>query len=165
MPSAGLYFHIPFCKHKCPYCDFYSVTGLEHMAAFVKSLQRETMLRAIPELTVNTVYFGGGTPSLLPPDAVGDLLAAVKTHFHLLTNAEVTLEANPGAVSDDQLARLRDVGINRLNIGIQSFRNDALRFLGRIHDRAEAIALIDQARSAGFDNLGPDSRCDMVTHT
>lgn len=156
MPSAGLYFHIPFCKHKCPYCDFYSVTGLDHIAAFVVALQHETTLRAIPEMTVNTVYFGGGTPSLLPPDAVGDLLATVKTCFHLLTNAEVTLEANPGAVSGDELARLREVGVNRLNIGVQSFQDDALRFLGRIHDRAEAIAVIDQARSAGFDNLGLD---------
>lgn len=156
MPSAGLYFHIPFCKHKCPYCDFYSVTGLDHIASFVASLQHEIALRAVPEMAVNTVYFGGGTPSLLPPNAVGDLLAAVKTHFHLRANAEITLEANPGAVSGAELVRLREVGVNRLNIGVQSFQDDALRFLGRIHNRAEAIAVIDQARLAGFDNLGLD---------
>jgi oxygen-independent coproporphyrinogen III oxidase len=156
MPSAGLYFHIPFCKRKCPYCDFYSVTGLDHMAAFVAALQHETMLRAIPAMTVDTVYFGGGTPSLLPPDAIADLLATVKTHFNLQANTEVTLEANPGAVSGDQLARLREVGVNRLNIGVQSFRSEALRFLGRIHNPVDAVAVIDQARSAGFDNLGLD---------
>jgi putative oxygen-independent coproporphyrinogen III oxidase len=156
MPPAGLYFHIPFCKRKCPYCDFYSITGREHMAAFVAALQREIALRSAPEMAVNTVYFGGGTPSLLPPDAVGDLLATVKTRFNLLTNAEVTLEANPGAIGRDALKRLREIGVNRLNIGVQSFQDDALRFLGRIHNRADADVVIDQARSAGFDNLGLD---------
>jgi oxygen-independent coproporphyrinogen-3 oxidase len=156
MPPAGLYFHIPFCKNKCPYCDFYSVTGRDHLAPFLASLHREIALRAAPEMTVNTVYFGGGTPSLLSPPAVADVMAAVQTHFNLLADVEVTLETNPGAVGRDDLARLRKIGVNRLNIGVQSFRDDALRFLGRIHNRVEAGAVIDQARAAGFDNLGVD---------
>ena len=156
MPPAGLYFHIPFCKRKCPYCDFYSVTGRDHLAAFLAALHREIALRAAPEMTVNTVYFGGGTPSLLSPAAVADVLAAVRTHFNLLADVEVTLETNPGAVGREGLARLRKIGVNRLNIGVQSFRDDALHFLGRIHNRAEACAVIDQARAAGFDNLGVD---------
>jgi len=156
MPPAGLYFHIPFCKRKCPYCDFYSVTGRDHLAAFRAALHREIALRAAPEMTVNTVYFGGGTPSILSPPAVADVLAAVRTHFNLLADVEVTLETNPGAVGRDDLTRLRKIGVNRLNIGVQSFRDDALCFLGRIHNRAEAGAVIDQARAAGFDNLGVD---------
>jgi len=156
MPPAGLYFHIPFCKRKCPYCDFYSVTGRDHLDAFLAALHREIALRAAPEMTVNTVYFGGGTPSLLSPSAVADVLVAVRTHFNLLADVEVTLETNPGAVGREGLARLRKIGVNRLNIGVQSFRDDALHFLGRIHNRAEACAVIDQARAAGFDNLGVD---------
>ncbi len=156
MPPAGLYFHIPFCKRKCPYCDFYSVTGGDHLAAFLAALHREIALRAAPEMVVNTVYFGGGTPSLLSPSAVADVLDAVQTHFNLLADVEVTLETNPGAVGLDGLTRLRKIGVNRLNIGVQSFRDDALRFLGRIHNRAEAGAVIDQARAAGFRNLGVD---------
>jgi len=156
MPTAGLYFHIPFCKHKCPYCDFYSVTAQDDMAAFLSALQREMALRDEPQMAVNTVYFGGGTPSLCSPEAVSDLMTAVHTHFNLLGDIEVTLEANPGAVSRDDLGRLRQAGVNRLNIGVQSFQDDALRFLGRIHNRTEAVAVIEQARMAGFDNLGLD---------
>lgn len=165
MPPAGLYFHIPFCKHKCPYCDFYSVTGLEAMPAFLTALQREIALRADPQMAVNTVYLGGGTPSLCSPEAVADLMAAVNTCFNLHDHTEVTLEANPGAVSGDALVQLRAAGVNRLNIGIQSFRNDALRFLGRIHNGAEAVAVIEQARRAGFDNVGLDLICGLPGQT
>ena len=165
MPPAGLYFHIPFCKRKCPYCDFYSVTGQDHLAAFLAALHREIALRAAPAMVVNTVYFGGGTPSLLSPSAVADVLAAVQAHFNLLADVEITLETNPGAVGLDGLTRLRKIGVNRLNIGVQSFRDDALRFLGRIHNRAEAGAVIDQARSAGFDNLGLDLICGLPGQT
>ena len=156
MPAAGLYFHIPFCRHKCPYCDFYSISRLEALPAFLTALHREVALRAEPSMAVDTVYFGGGTPSLCPPDSVADLIDGVKTHFRLDAKAEVTLEANPGAVTAEDLVRLRSAGVNRLNIGIQSFREDALGFLGRIHSRTQAIAVVDQARSAGFDNLGLD---------
>jgi len=156
MAPAGLYFHIPFCKHKCPYCDFYSVTQLDRLPVFLAALQREIRLRAAPALAVDTVYFGGGTPSLCPPEAVAELLALVRTLFYLRADAEITLEANPGAVSAGDLERLRAAGVNRLNIGVQSFRDPALRFLGRIHDRAEALAVIEQARAAGFDNIGLD---------
>jgi oxygen-independent coproporphyrinogen-3 oxidase len=165
MPPAGLYFHFPFCKHKCPYCDFYSVTTLEDMAAFLSALQQEIVLRADPQMAVNTVYFGGGTPSLCSPAAVSNLMSAVQTHFNLHANAEVSLEANPGAVSRDDLVHLRATGVNRLNIGVQSFRDDALRFLGRIHNRVEALAVIDQARLAGFDNLGLDLICGLPGQT
>jgi oxygen-independent coproporphyrinogen-3 oxidase len=156
MAPAGLYLHIPFCRRKCPYCDFYSLTDLSAMPAFQQALAREMALRADPSLAVDTVYFGGGTPSLLPPEAVAMLLAAARSRFDVQAGAEVTLETNPGTVAAGALKRLRSVGVNRLNIGVQSFRDDGLRFLGRIHDRREALAVIGQARQAGFDNLGLD---------
>ncbi|MGD9332539.1 MAG: radical SAM family heme chaperone HemW, partial [Desulfobacterales bacterium] len=156
MPPAGLYFHIPFCQHKCRYCDFYSVTDRSALPAFLAALQREIGLRGDPCLAVDTVYFGGGTPSICPPDAVADLLAAVATHFDLRPKAEITLEVNPGTVKGETLRELRKIGVNRLNIGVQSFRDSGLQLLGRIHDRAAALRVITQARAAGFDNLGLD---------
>lgn len=156
MEPAGVYVHIPFCKRKCPYCDFYSLTDLDALPAFTGALQREIALRADPALAVDTVYIGGGTPSLCPPEAVAALLAAMAAHFDLHPGAEITLEANPGALDTDGLARLRRAGVNRLNLGIQSFRDETLEFLGRIHTRSDAVAAIAAARRAGFDNLGLD---------
>jgi oxygen-independent coproporphyrinogen-3 oxidase len=156
MPPAGLYLHIPFCQRKCPYCDFYSETTTDGMAGFVAGLQREITLRAEPGLAVDTVYFGGGTPSLCPPDALAELLGHIRTCFRLQEGAEITLEANPGAISSDDLVRLRSIGVNRLNIGVQSFRDDALQFLGRIHTPDEAVDVLHKARAAGFANLGFD---------
>ena len=153
---AGLYFHIPFCRRKCPYCDFYSRTDLADLPAFMDALRRELARRADPVLAVDTVYFGGGTPSLCPPEAVGEILALAGTCFDLHESAEVTLEANPGTVDADTLEQLRMAGVNRLNLGVQSFRDEGLQFLGRIHDRDQALAAIAQARGAGFDNLGLD---------
>jgi oxygen-independent coproporphyrinogen-3 oxidase len=156
MVPAGLYFHIPFCKRKCPYCDFYSQTELKALPDFLAALYREMVLRTDPALPVDSVYFGGGTPSLCPPEAVASLLATIEERFDLLCDAEVTLEANPGAIDADALLRLRQAGVNRLNLGVQSFRDDALQFLGRIHTRDAALATIAAAREAGFDNLGLD---------
>jgi len=154
--AAGLYFHIPFCRRKCPYCDFYSRTDLTVLPSFLDALQRELVLRAEPDLAVDTVYFGGGTPSLCPPEAVGEILAQVKSWFSLSETAEITLEANPGTIDADGLVRLRAAGVNRLNLGIQSFREEGLRLLGRIHNRDESLAAVAKARAAGFDNLGLD---------
>jgi len=153
---AGLYVHIPFCRRKCPYCDFYSRTDLAALPAFLDALAQELSLRADDALAVDTVYFGGGTPSLCPPEAVGEILARAKSCFDLGESAEITLEANPGTLDADTLKALRAVGVNRLNLGIQSFREAGLRFLGRIHNRDQALAAIARARAAGFDNLGLD---------
>jgi oxygen-independent coproporphyrinogen-3 oxidase len=156
MAPAGLYFHIPFCQRKCPYCDFYSLTDREALPALLAALEREVDLRSDPHLAVDTVYFGGGTPSLCPPEAVADLLARVAARFDLRAGAEITLEANPGTIDAEGLRRLRRAGVNRLNLGVQSLRDEALRFLGRIHTREAALAAIGAARRAGFDNLGLD---------
>ena len=156
MPPAGLYFHIPFCRQKCSYCDFYSLTDGSSLAEFLPALQNEIILRAAPTQPVDTVYFGGGTPSLCPPSKLAEILTTVKMHFDLQAGAEITLEVNPGTVGGDDLKHLAEIGINRLNIGIQSFRDDALRYLGRIHDRVAALGVVEKTRRAGFDNLGLD---------
>ena len=156
MVPAGIYFHIPFCQRKCPYCDFYSQTDPATLPTFLDALQRELALRAAPALAVDTVYFGGGTPSLCPPDSVAALLASVEKYFDLSPDAEITLEANPGTINSQALSLLRKAGVNRLNLGVQSFRGEALRFLGRIHTPAAAVAAIEAARKAGFGNLGFD---------
>jgi oxygen-independent coproporphyrinogen-3 oxidase len=154
---GGLYVHVPFCRRKCRHCDFYSVTDVARLPAFVDAVLAEMALAAF-EFTVpcDTLYFGGGTPSLLPPADVARLIAAARTHFRLAADAEITLEANPGAVTPDTLAAYRRAGVNRLSIGIQSFDPDQLIRLGRIHTPAAAVAAVENARGAGFSNIGID---------
>jgi oxygen-independent coproporphyrinogen-3 oxidase len=155
----GLYLHIPFCERKCPYCDFFSVPG------------HEPQLRGYPELLArhlawaaghgwggpfDSVYFGGGTPSLLPPRAVGDLLVAATRHFGLVNDAEITLEANPGTVTLESLAGYRAAGVNRLSLGLQSLDPQQLENLGRLHDATQGVQSVQAARRAGFANLSVD---------
>ncbi len=154
--AAGLYVHIPFCRRKCPYCDFYSLDRLESMSGFGDLLQTEIALRGDPRLSADTVYLGGGTPSLMPPDGVAGILTALGDHFHLETDVECTMEINPGAVSRASLSAYRQAGINRLTIGVQSFSDDALAFLGRIHTARDGIRAVQDARNAGVENLGVD---------
>lgn len=162
MPEPiSLYLHIPFCRRKCRYCNFYSVdaeegTGL--VERFLAALSREMALIAAERAgeQVATVYFGGGTPSLLTPDELDRLLADLGRHWTLGAEAEITLEANPGTLTAEGLKALRQIGVNRLSLGVQSFQDPVLRFLGRIHDRADAFRAVDLARAAGFDNLSLD---------
>jgi oxygen-independent coproporphyrinogen-3 oxidase len=152
----GLYIHIPFCKSKCGYCDFYSVTALTSMPDFIDALIEEMgMYREMFE-SFDTVYFGGGTPSILPPSQIGRILNAVRINFNLLANTEITLEVNPGDLDLAYLASLRDLGVNRLNIGVQSLDEEVLKFLGRRHSVGQAVSAIKDARKAGFSNLGLD---------
>jgi oxygen-independent coproporphyrinogen-3 oxidase len=156
---TSLYVHIPFCERKCSYCDFYSVeegTGLadEFLAALLKEIGgRADETRAA---VVDTVFFGGGTPSLLTPDQLEAILAALGAAFRIAPDAEITLEANPGTVTEQKLRAFHALGVNRLSLGLQSFHDDELRTLGRIHDRAEAIRCLELARAAGFENVGFD---------
>ena len=160
---AGLYLHIPFCRRKCPYCDFYSeevcdltIQGypdlLEQHLAWAKEhpFGATKHGRSGP---FDTVYFGGGTPSLLAPEAIAGILQAVNQNFGLTKNAEITLEANPGTVSQRSLSGFRSVGINRLSLGLQSCNDKQLTNLGRLHNRQEGIDVVKRARNAGFDNL------------
>lgn len=152
----GLYLHIPFCSAICHYCNFNR--GLMDAAlktAYVDALVTHIHRSAEPVI-VDTIYFGGGTPSLLEPAEIARLLDACATAFHLDAGAEVTMEANPETVDPAKLAGLRAAGVNRLSFGVQSFLDDELRRLGRLHGATRARAAVREARSAGFDNISLD---------
>jgi oxygen-independent coproporphyrinogen-3 oxidase len=155
---ASLYVHIPFCERKCPYCDFYSVEDTGRAEDFLGALGQEIAHRGGRGVGVSfeTIFFGGGTPSLLTPGQVERILSYLHTAFRIAPEAEVTLEANPGTVTDKKLRWFRSLGVNRLSIGIQSFHDHELKALGRIHDQAEALRCFDEGRAAGFDNISID---------
>jgi len=153
---GGLYIHIPFCKSKCLYCDFYSITDFSKAPAFLAALEREMELAGQSTLIFDTLYIGGGTPSVLAATAIEKIVAAAFKYFCIQSDAEVTIEVNPGTVALEDLRRYRQSGINRLNIGIQSFTEENLKFLGRVHSREQALSSLDWARQAGFENIGLD---------
>lgn len=161
----GLYCHIPFCSKKCPYCNFYSVPSLRRVPAFLKAIKREARLykkegifsRFMEEgREFDTLYLGGGTPSVLTHEMIGDLILHFKDCFPFSKDMEITMEANPGDLSYECMKELFNYGINRLNIGIQSFDPESLFFLGRCHSADQARLAIYMARDAGFVNLGMD---------
>lgn len=160
MIPLSLYVHIPWCEKKCPYCDFNSHVApgarpeREYLAALRRDLDQDLPLA--DGRTVQTLFIGGGTPSLLSAEFYAGLLAAVRGCLTLAADAEITLEANPGTVQPGYLRELRAVGINRLSIGVQSFDDELLPRIGRIHDARQAIAAAEEARAAGFDNLNLD---------
>ncbi len=155
---SGIYIHIPFCKSKCGYCGFYSLPSLKLKERFLEALKEEmvTRKRYLKSETVNTIYFGGGTPSLLTVSEIDDLLHLINTHYPLAENPEITLEANPDTLSLDYLQALRKMGVNRLSIGIQSFFDDDLKYLGRKHNASHARQCLDWAKQAGFINISID---------
>ncbi len=152
----GLYIHIPFCIRKCAYCGFYSVTDLTLIPDFLAALRREMSLNKDVHREFDTVYIGGGTPSVLAAADLERLIDDIRTAFTITPDAEITLEANPGDITAGLLATLRRAGVNRLNIGCQSFDDETLAFLGRRHQARQALEAIRMARDAGFDNLGID---------
>ena len=164
MPPLGLYLHVPFCAAICRYCDFNRrLFDADLERRYVSSLAREIRAgtacghaRATPGRAADTVYFGGGTPSLLDPRDVAALIAACRETFALDATAEITLEANPEPLTRDRLAGYREAGVNRLSYGVQSFRDVELARLGRLHDAARARAAFEEARQAGFDNISLD---------
>ena len=152
----GLYLHIPFCSAICNYCNFNRGLLDEGLKArYVSALSREIALAGQGQ-AVDTIYFGGGTPSLLQPGEVARLIAACREAFAVAPGTEVTLEANPETVTPESLAGFRAAGVNRLSFGVQSFRDDELRRLGRLHDTARARRAYADARVAGFDNISLD---------
>lgn len=154
---AGIYFHIPFCKQACYYCDFHFSTNLSLKRDLLTALAHETEIqRSYLQEPVDTVYFGGGTPSLADPAEIGILLQKVRSVFQVEPDAEITLEANPDDLTPLKLQGLRDEGVNRLSIGIQSFDERVLRFLNRAHDHVAARNCIPIARGAGFSNISID---------
>ena len=155
----GLYLHIPFCTAKCGYCDFNSYAGHEHMIpSYADTLVKDAGLwrEAVGGREVETVFFGGGTPSLNPVEEMAKILAGMRGAFEIAVDAEVALEANPGSITTEYLRGLRDIGFNRLSIGIQSFDDEELVVLDRIHTGEDARAAFASARAAGFDNVNLD---------
>lgn len=154
---AGLYFHIPFCKQACYYCDFHFSTSQNLKTDLIGALCAELEMQKeyLQNEPVETIYFGGGTPSLLSECNLESLFTAIGKNF-VLSDPEVTLEANPDDLSGQNLAMLKRVGINRLSIGVQSFDDGILRFLNRAHSSSDALRCLDLARNEGFDNISVD---------
>jgi len=160
LPPLALYVHFPWCVRKCPYCDFNShpLRGEIPEARYIDALLADLELD-LPRVwgrRVQTIFFGGGTPSLISPEAIDRLLAGIRARVPLAPDAEITLEANPGTVEAGRFTGYRTAGVNRLSIGIQSFDDQQLKALGRIHGRAEALAAAAAARTAGFENFNLD---------
>ncbi len=156
----GIYIHIPFCRSKCQYCDFYSLTTKEdalmdgYLWAVCKHIREAGALA--PNHIVDTVYFGGGTPSFFGADALSTILSTVRKSFDVAHDAEITFECNPDSVSDKLLRRLRNEGFNRVSMGVQCDDDEILKKLGRPHNYAQAVAAVQRIRKAGFHNLSLD---------
>lgn len=159
--NAGLYIHIPFCEIKCGYCDFFVVTRKEsQIPVYLKALKNEIEISAtdpeIKGLHFETLYLGGGTPSLLSAKQISGLIQFAKSKFQFASDPEITVETNPGTVDYEKLKAYRDSGVNRLSIGAQTFKSSELHFLDRNHTNKETIATFETARKAGFDNFNID---------
>ena len=163
--AAGCYVHVPFCASKCRYCTFYSETAHFTHTAWADAVLREARLLAPSFSCFDSLYLGGGTPSLLSDDLLELLLLELRRALPMCEDVEVSIELNPGDVDLDRARRLRAMGIDRVSLGVQSFDNAVLRFLGRRHDRACALRALDDLRSAGFDNLGLDLIWGIPDHT
>jgi oxygen-independent coproporphyrinogen-3 oxidase len=155
---AGIYVHIPFCEKKCEYCDFYSITQLNQIDQFIDALLLEIELRSqdYSDTTFHTVFFGGGTPSILSETQMEKIWNSLLIHFQFAEDAEVALEANPGMISFEKIKYFKDFGFNRLSIGVQSFNEQELQFLGRIHTVKQVYETFEHSRNAGFNNINID---------
>ena len=155
---AGIYIHIPFCKKACHYCDFHFSTSLKNKDAMVDAICKEIELRKdyVGTKEISTLYFGGGTPSLLNYSDIISIISKIKTHFVLTQDIEITLEANPDDLDKEKIAELKAAGINRLSIGVQSFFDEDLLLMNRSHTSEQAITAICEAKKAGFNNISID---------
>lgn len=157
--NCALYIHIPFCDHKCIYCDFYSIITSDNIENFLTSLKKEIAYfgkKYSNGREFSSIFFGGGTPSLMNADYIKSILGELNINFNINGNAEITIETNPGTVDLNKLKEFRQSGINRISIGIQSFNEDELKFLTRIHDKETAIQTVYNAVDAGFENISID---------
>lgn len=161
MNTAGIYIHIPFCKSKCIYCDFYSVAGQnDRIENFVDALIREIEICSVKttDWVFDTIFIGGGTPSLLNAHQMGKIIDTLNNKYDLNNVKEFTIEANPGEAPKEKLIDFKSLGINRLSIGVQSFKLDLLQFLSRIHSAEDVFRTFQSARAAGFENIN----CDLI---
>lgn len=157
--NSAIYIHIPFCDHKCIYCDFYSIITTDNIQSFLSALKKEISYYSSSynsDRNISSVFFGGGTPSLMEPDYIDEIISCLKRNFNIYKDAEITLETNPGTVDKEKLKAFKNTGINRISIGIQSFDENELKFLTRIHDSQTAINTVYDAAEAGFNNISID---------
>lgn len=155
---TGLYIHIPFCKKKCPYCDFYSIENQSEgiFAAYAARLREEAKSYKNKKIDVDTIYFGGGTPSVLSASLICGILDEVRESFNVRSDAEITIEANPSSVDLKKLEGYRKAGVNRISFGIQSACDDELQTLGRLHSFGRAKTAVEEAKAVGFENISAD---------
>lgn len=168
MKQTAIYIHIPFCDHKCIYCDFYSIINYDNVKNYLDALLKEIELRSLEHSSgreIISIFFGGGTPSFMEPDYIGRIIESIKVKFDVRKDVEVTIETNPGTVTKDKLQAFKSVGINRISIGIQSFNESELKFLTRIHDSKTAIDTVYSSADAGFENISIDLIFNLPNQT
>ncbi|MCS7054014.1 MAG: radical SAM family heme chaperone HemW [Ignavibacterium sp.] len=168
LKDASLYIHIPFCEHKCIYCDFYSIITFENQSEFIKCIKSEIDFYSenyFKDCKFSTIFFGGGTPSILEAVQIEEILNHLFKKFNFSDNLEITLETNPGTVDVDKLKSFKEVGINRLSIGIQSFDENDLKFLTRIHDKETAIKTVETSFASGIENINIDLIFNLPNQT
>lgn len=155
---AGIYIHIPFCRQKCFYCDFYSVATLLKKNAFIDSIKKELIIQQnyLEKESINTIYFGGGTPSLLSKNELNDILNTISNYHSVSKNAEITIETNPDDLTEEYISDLQQIGFNRISIGIQSFDDEDLKMLNRRHNSEQAIKAVETSKKYGFSNISID---------
>ncbi len=159
MKETAIYIHIPFCDHKCIYCDFYSIISYDNVRSYLSSIKKEINFFAekySSNREIISIFFGGGTPSFMESEYIGEIIDEIKKCFTVKSDAEITIETNPGTVSINKLEKFLSAGINRISIGIQSFNEKELKFLTRIHDSDTAKQTVRDAKSVGFDNISID---------
>ncbi len=164
---AGIYIHVPFCKTKCIYCDFFMKTNMDQKNLYIEAICKEAKIRSnyIGRETIQTIYFGGGTPSQLAIEDLKNILNAIKTNYSIADDVEITLEANPDDLSHAYVHNLLEIGFNRLSIGIQTFDNKELQFLHRRHSSEKAIKTVVLSKKAGFKNISIDLMYGLPNQT
>lgn len=168
MKDSALYIHIPFCDHKCIYCDFYSIITSDNILNFKSALKKEIEYFSniySDNRNYSSIFFGGGTPSLMQPEYLQEIIIHLKNNFNIDDKAEITMETNPGTVDKNKLKSFKEAGINRISIGIQSFDEDELKFLTRIHDKQTAIQTVYDAAEVGFENISVDLIFNLPNQT
>ncbi len=160
MKKLGIYVHIPFCRQKCSYCDFYSVNWNDesenkYVAAVLNEIKGYKD-RLNGQYVADSVFFGGGTPTIIKPESLYKIMEVLRDLIEVNKNSEISMEANPNTLTFEKLREYREIGINRLSIGVQSLNDDILKKIGRVHDSRQAIESIDRAKSAGFSNINTD---------
>ncbi|MEJ2024386.1 MAG: radical SAM family heme chaperone HemW [Deltaproteobacteria bacterium] len=156
MERPGLYIHVPFCRSKCPYCDFYSLANTSLMRDWLKAVTLEMHLYEDRFGVFDTLYLGGGSPTFLPDGYLEILMSTLRERFAFAPDSELSIEANPGDLTSQRILLLKALGFNRINVGVQSFRDQELSFLGRRHTADEAVAAVSRLQTAGFENGGID---------